>query len=339
MKYSLLTCLFVFLIAPNAILAQTLESLGGQSDSLVVKTAPLRPGPNQTVTVTIESYAIDLDRSTISWSLNNVLTKEGVGIKQFSFKTGKAGSLSNILIMVKTSEDSLIQETLNIHPASLNLIWEAQSYTPPFYKGKAFYPYQGTVKVVAIPNIVTENGGVISAKNLVYTWTINGSVNQNVSGYGKNFIYFVGSIPLKPTTVSVEASSVDKTYLAAGSTSFKPGSPELLFYEDSPLYGILYTKAFSGQVALQNEEIKIAAVPYFIGVEQLAGAGLTYDWQINNESAGVANTNDSLTFRRDKGVAGTALMSLQITNPSKIFQLVKNNLSLDFTKTANVTQF
>lgn len=331
MKHLLLTLGIAVAFIPCVTLAQNLESLGGQSDSLVIETAPLRPGPNQMVTITIESYATDLNRSTVSWFLNNGLAKEGIGQKQFTFKTGKTGSLSNILIVVTTQEGALIQETLNIRPASLDLIWEAQSYTPPFYKGKAFYPYQGTVKVVAIPNIVTENGGKLSAKNLVYTWTINGSVNQAVSGYGKNFINFIGGIPLKPTEVEVEAESIDKVYVASGLTSFTPQPPELLFYEDNPLYGILYNKALAGEVMLRDEEIRIAAIPYFIGVGQRTGAGLTYNWQLNSESAGVDTANDSLTFRRDKGVTGTALVSLEVANPAKIFQFSKNNLSLDFT--------
>jgi hypothetical protein len=154
MKNFFLPLLTLALLTPSLgfINAQSLQSLSGQTNSLVIETDPVRPEPNQTVTVSIESYATDLSRSTISWYLNNVLTKEGTGLKQFTFKTGRAGSVSNILIVVKTSEGALLQETLNIHPASLDLVWEAQSYTPPFYKGKAFYPYQGTVKVVAMPN-------------------------------------------------------------------------------------------------------------------------------------------------------------------------------------------
>ncbi len=332
MKYATLT-LFLSLAISLPLLAgaQALQPLGGdQTDPIIIRTEPSRPIPNQPVTVIIESYATDLNRSDISWFLNNALVQEGVGKKTFSFAAGKSGSLSSILIIIKTSEGAVIQKTFDVRPASVSLLWEAVSYTPPFYKGKALYPYQGTVKVVALPDIVTENGGKINAKNLVYTWKIDGTTSGDQSGYGKNFIVFTGRIPLRSTKVDVEAETLDKTRVATGSTTITPQSPELLFYEDSPVYGVLYNRALTGTVALEHEEIKLAAAPYFLGVNERQGTGLVFDWQLNNQDAGAGTTKDSLAFRYSAGGVGQALVALQVSNPARIFQVASNNLSLNF---------
>lgn len=340
--YSLLALSFLASVGymPFVAHAQSLESLGGQAGgNISVRTIPARPGPNQPVTVTIESYATDLDRAVISWFLNNKLAAEAVGQKTFSFKTGGGGSLSSILIIVKTADGSTLQQSLDVRPASLDLIWEAEAYTPPFYKGKAFYPYEGTVKVVALPDIVTENGGTVNPKSLVYTWKVDGNAAPNVSGYGKNFILFKGAVPLRATSVEVEAASVDKMYAASGKTTFSPVLPQLMFYEDSPLYGVLYNEALGGNVTLANQEIKIAAVPYFIGVKERQDSEVVYKWQLNNQSVRLNGHKDSVAFRQDRGVSGSAVVSLDVSLLGKVFQLASGGLTLSFGDTSTASQF
>ncbi len=341
MKYFSLTFLLlgVVLLVPRATHAQTFQNLGGQQSNINVRTTPPVPGPNQFVTVTIESFATDLDRALISWFLNNKLEKEAVGEKSFLFKTGSLGSVSNILIVIKTTGGETLQQVLNVWPAALDLLWEAQSYTPPFYRGKALYPYQGTVKLVAMPNIVTETGALLNAKNLVYTWKVDGDTVAKLSGYGKNFIFFNGSIPLGSATIEVEAASLDKKYKATGSVALSPQGSEALFYEDSPLYGVLYNKALGGNVVLQNEEIKLTGIPYFIGVRERENAGLTYEWRLNDQVVSGSSAKSGLAFKQGGSAGGTALVALQISNPAKIFQFANDSLSLKFGKTAAANLF
>lgn len=331
MKYLGFTLLLASIIfLGHSTEAQTLQTLGGQTSNLAVRVVPSLPGPNQTVNIFIESYATDLDRAEISWFLNNKPVEKSTGQKSFSFRTGQPGSLSNILIVVRTPDGEVMQHVIDIRPATVDLLWEAESYTPPFYRGKALYPYQGTVRIVAIPNIVTENGGTLNPKNLIYDWKIDGNPVTAVSGHGKNFISFTGSVPLKPTTISVEISSIDQAYAAAGKTILSPVQPGVVFYEDRPLAGVLYNKALTRSVSLANEEMKIAAIPYFSGVLKRDADTLKYDWQINNESILAASDENSLTFRQEKGVAGSSAISLQISNSAKIFQFAQNNLLLSF---------
>jgi len=317
-------------LAPQIVSAQNFEGLGGQSSSITINTSPKRPKPNQLITVSIESFSTDLNRAEISWFLNGTEETGATGRKSFQFETGGPGSVSNILVVVKSPDSGILQQSLNIRPATVDVIWEAQSYTPPFYQGKALYPFQGTVKVVAMPNIVTENGSPLNPKNLVYSWRVNGNPATDASGYGKNYIFFAGGIPLKPAKITVEVSSLDQVYAAEGDTSFSPIQPQIIFYEDNPLLGILYNKALTGRVKLQNQEIKIAAIPYFTGSLYREGRDLSYGWQMNNKPVTTLADGSGLTFRQNSGTAGTASVSLEISNPSKIFQTTRGDLSLSF---------
>lgn len=320
--------------------AQTLESLGGGSNVILnVTVTPPTPGPRQQVSVSVQSYATDLDRSDIAWFLNSKLAAEGTGQKTFSFKTGAAGSLSNILIVAKLPDGSTVQQSLDIRPAFLDLVWEAVSYTPPFYRGKALFPYEGTVKVVAMPDILTDNGGRLNPKNLVYAWSIDGNPVPDVSGFGKNFIFFNGALPFKTVSLSVTATTVDKLYSASGATTLTPQLPYILFYEDSPLYGVLYGNALGSNVPLANPEIRVAAVPYFIGAANRQDSALAYKWQLNNQPIAPGASKDGVTFRQNAGTSGVAQIGLDVSILNKVFQTASGGLSISFGATNQGGQF
>ncbi|MCR4311536.1 MAG: hypothetical protein NUV54_03175 [Candidatus Taylorbacteria bacterium] len=121
MKIVIAIFIFMLSFSVTPLYAQQLQSLGNASGSVFVTANPSRPRPHQTVTVTIESYAMDLDRSTISWYLNSTLKQEALGKKTFTFQTGLLGSVSSILIVIEPPSGAPVQETLVIHPATVDL--------------------------------------------------------------------------------------------------------------------------------------------------------------------------------------------------------------------------
>jgi len=192
---------------------------------------------------------------------------------------------------------------------------------------------------VAMPEILNESGEVVNSQNLVYTWKVDGNPAPDVSGYGKNFIFFNGSIPLRPAKIDVTVTSLDKKYSASGSITLTAQAPFTLFYEYNPIYGILYNKILEGNISLQNAEIKIVGIPYFIGVKTRENAGLSYEWRLNNQIINEGGDTSSLSFKQEGGNVGTALVSLQISNPSKMFQFTTNSLSLTFGQKSTLNLF
>ncbi len=328
MKYAsvVLISLFAVAIPAGPLAAQNLQGLGSNAPNLNVYVSPAHPGPRQQVAVTLESFATDLDRASISWSLNDTAAKQGVGQKSFTFTTGAPGTASRVAVNIITTAGEVWQKTITIYPASVDLVWEAQSYTPPFYRGKALYPYQGTVRIVAMPDIVAAGGTEFDPNNLVYNWQIDGNPAQSASGYGKNVFVFQGGIPLKSNTISVNVSSLDQKYSAEGQTTITPVAPVVFLYDEDPLLGTLFNKALPGIITLQNQEVDLTAIPYFSG--NLKRDSLTYAWQMNNQD--VAGGQSTLAFRQQNGAAGNASVAVQISNPSSIFQTASGSITLSF---------
>lgn len=313
-----------FLLAPLAAAAQ----LGG-GDELVVSLTPERPGAFTSVAVEAESYVADLSRSSVRWILNGEVALEGVGEKRFTFRTGALGSVARLGITAETRDGRVFNKDLIIRPAEVTLLWQAYSYTPPFYKGKALFPFQGTVAVAAIPFFVTESGEKMDARELVYTWEEDGKVVGSASGYGNSLFAFVGGVPMREKTVSVEVGSEDNTLLASAEIVIQPVAPRLLLFENHPRYGILFNKALTNSFALQGDEVRLSAVPFFFEAARRADAALEYLWQANFSPLQGEKAPD-IALRRVSGRAGDATVSLEARRAERSFQGDHTQLTVSF---------
>ncbi|MFA6552322.1 MAG: hypothetical protein WCT19_02360 [Candidatus Paceibacterota bacterium] len=304
----------------------------GGGDTLQVTIIPAHPGPGDQVSIQLEDYSTDLNKASISWFLGTKLSKSGTGQKTFSFTMGNAGSVSTVTILAKTAEGQTLQKIIPLRPAEVDLIWEAQSYTPPFYEGKALFPYQGVVKVVAIPHFTDQNGNELKATTVTYKWTKDGNTVSSMSGYGKNTYYFIGGIPLRPVTIDVEATSEDQKFAAVKSITVSPIKPMVRFYENNPVAGILWGSALQNNFLLNNEEVQISAIPYYFDVASRNDFALNYEWSMNGSPVPNANSNSDIVFRQPGDIQGSTIVGLQVSNSNqdKIFQFGANNVSIVF---------
>src|SRR3989344_8042891 len=150
-----------------------------------VSIAPQNPAPNENVTITLSSFAANLDIVTISWIVNGKTALSGIGIKSFSTTVGGVGTEVRVAAKIMLP-DGQIDKNIILRPSVLALLWQANdSYVPPFYKGKAL-PSSGTeIKVVAMPEIRV-GATTANPKTLSYDWKKNYSNSPADSGYGKN---------------------------------------------------------------------------------------------------------------------------------------------------------
>lgn len=326
---SLIT-LSLFLIftlkAHGQIQSAVLSDIANSAD---ITTIPASPGANENVSVKIESFSFDLNSSEIIWAINGVIKDRGLGKKIFSFKTGNVGSISLIKAVIKTKEGETIEKTLVVRPAGVDILWEADSYTPPFYKGKALYSYQSLVTVIALPNMVNSSGTKINPDNLIYKWTKDGKVLGGVSGYGKSKFSFSKSILSRPDEIEVEVTSTDKKIKASGNIIIEPIEPKTVIYENNPLYGIIYEKAISGEFKLNGNEITLITTPYFFGKNDV-GEAIKYDWRMNGKSINNKPDTRQSTFRNTEGVKGSTKISVDLQNESKELQSAGTGVFLNF---------
>ncbi len=300
---------------------------------------PENPGPNELVNVSISSFSTDLNAASITWKINNKTIKSGKGVKTFSFSTGGFNSTTDLDIVIYTNEGDTVEKSYSITPTNVDLVWQAYGYTPPFYKGKTLFSHQDMIQFVAIPHMKDSSGREISPKNLIYTWTRNGSVAGDYSGYGKNTYTVVGSIISRPLDVSVEVSSPDVNGVGTAEVVASPIEPTVLMYEKSPLYGIQFQKALTNTVELNDaKEITVIGIPYFFGVLNPTNRELSYTWSINN----IPNESDTISttkvFRPLDGTSGFSNISLSITDTSKILQFASSDFNLSFGNKNDATQ-
>lgn len=301
-----------------------------------VETVPAIPGPNEKVMASVQSYGTDLDQATISWYLNGKKELSGKGEKFFYFNTGNSNTTTSLEVVIVTSIGETIRKTFQIKPTTVDIIWQSESYVPPFYKGKALFSWQNRITFVAIPHITNSNGVELNPKTLTYKWTRNGSVMTNFSGYGKNTYTYIPSIISRPLQIEVEVTSTGDD-VAYSQINLAPIDPIIMFYEKSPLYGFLYEKSLGGKVSLKNQkEIEIAVVPFFFGTNSINDPNLPYIWKINGSQIDSDTTKTSRFFRPKEGTSGISNISLSIDNADEVLQSASSNFNLEF-DTTNIT--
>ncbi|MEI6528382.1 MAG: hypothetical protein WCO10_01780 [bacterium] len=331
--FSFLFTLLIIGVLPALSSAQTTNTATPNLNDqfLQISLSPDNPEPGQNYSATISSYVFDLDRSTIRWYVNGQLKKEGSGLKVFYDQAGKSGVATVIRAVATTQDNQTSEISATIVPASVDLIYEAYSYVPPFYKGKALNVNQGSVILAAIPNIM-QNGTKIAAQKLVYTWKKDGTVQGSFSGVGKNTFSFNGSVPIRDVEIEVSVSSPDNSVTASKSLTVPFVSPKILFYEDSPVYGTMFNRAITQTVGLLTDEFSVKAFPYFFSAGFPQSSNLIYNWTMNGQGIETPAVPNLVTFRQDTPGAGNANVGLKISNTARIFQFVENNFSILFQK-------
>ncbi len=300
---------------------------------------PENPSANQNVSASLSSFDTDLNAATITWQVNGKTIQSGKGIKKASFKTGNINTSTKIDIQIVTQQGEKITKSYSIKPTEVDLLWQADGYTPPFYKGKTMFVHQNKITFIAIPHILNSSGKEISPTNLIYKWTRNGVVMEDSSGYGKNTFTMTGSLISRQLDVTVDVTSPDTGAVGFAETLVTPRDPEIYLYEKSPLYGVLFEKALTQTVQLTGKEMGVVAVPLFFGTTYAENPSLSYNWGINGSVVGTDTHTASRIFRQQEGTVGTSHISVSIEHASKILQSMNTGFDLMFgTQTKQTTQ-
>lgn len=325
----ILFCLGIALFQTSFVFAQSFGA------PVFLSIEPKNPGPNQNVTALIESYSTNLNGATISWFINGQLKEKGVGIKTFLFRTDDVGKTTKLLVTAVTVDGFLIEQQLTISPADVEIFWEADSYTPPFYKGKKLYTHQGDIRLIALPRLVNSSGVQINPSNLIYTWKKDGVVQQQGSGFAKQTLSLTGNFITRPALIELEVTSSDGSIKGSARRTLRSTEAEVLVYEESPLYGTKLEKVLEGNFDLPQEEVTLIAVPYFFSVKNPIQA--KYSWLMNSQSVGFGT--NSITFRNETGSVGTSRISVKAENISRILQFGSKNFSVTFGETGGESSF
>jgi hypothetical protein len=311
-----ITTLFVSLCA--IIIGVTTPSLAFAAglDLITFSTSPTVPGPNQEVTVKMQSFAVDLDTAEIIWYLGDDPAMQGIAQKTFTTRTGDFGKPTTLNITIVPLFGETLHKRFVIEPSEVDMLWEARTVVPPFYKGKAIPTYRSHVKVTAIPR---RNSASSNPALFHYKWTYNRIMGLG-DATGMNSVVIPMGYADSPVPVNVEVSMIGSDWKAPEFFNVKGGEAKVVFYEDAPLLGTLFNKGLSRSHLGAGNIFAVRAVPYFFSQDNYTNNELLYTWLVN--SARINQGYDPTRLQLTKSGKGseTFSVSLRVQNPKRILQ-------------------
>ncbi len=294
-----------------------------QSGDVSLSLTPRYPRPNESVSAALSTYASDLDRARITWLLDGRVMIEAFGQKSFSFTAPAAGSRTLLQARIEAADGSLIEKTIAISPAAIDLLWQGvDSYVPPFYKGKALVPTEGSYKIVAIP----ANG---SAKNFAYRWEQDGKTSVTFSGFGKSSYTFKNTYLETENEINVTVSDLAGNGIGTGTTTVRPSEPHITFYAKDPISGQHLPRAIGNGFFIPEGGAIISAEPYFFSPKDLESPDLQMSWYLNGAPIS-SDVKNEIGIKPESGSEGSARIRLTVKNLKRLFLNREKQIDVTF---------
>lgn len=331
--YILVICMFGLFL-----LIFTTSSANAQSSAVTISATPINPGPGDEVLISLNGPSSDLLKASISWYFDGELKLSRVGEDAVRITAGDVGKSIVVRADIVFEGGQTTSRSITIKTTEVNILYEAVSYVPPFYKGKALNVTGGLVKFTAIPNLVDKNGNKVDPNNIIYKWEQKGIELTGASGLGNQSIVLESPTSnLDTLQITVNAVSQNGLYSARKTIRVPLRNPELLFYESSPLQGVLYNKAYtlsSDGISVDKASIVLRAEPYYFSSDDVILGKLAYRWKIQGENVNIPRDKQGmeLEIRSDgiKGVVEVALNILSNNLPFRVFQEASSKVKLNF---------
>ncbi len=310
----------------------------GIEEQLSVDIVPEIPQPGKDVTITIQTFGVDTNTNFYTWTINGRESLKGFGEFRFTFKAGRAGELSNVKVKIDPSVGMTIERSFTFNPVDVDFLWQANTYTPPFYKGKALYTPESEVTLVALPNMVIQNRRINPA-DIVYNWKVNYDLKFPSSGFGRNSFKYKGPIINRDDSIQTEVYAVsNRNVKGRNSLVLNRVNPQVLFYEDHPTLGILFNKNIEGDVTLGSKEFRLVAYPFHFSTPDRS-MNTTFRWFLNDSPLNIQNKQSSTVFRRTDEESGVSSVAVVVGNPTHILQKASALVNVIYDKTSNTTPF
>lgn len=201
--------------------------------------------------------------------------------------------------------------TTRVASGEVEIIVEAYTYTPAFYKGRSEPTSGNLMRAIAIPLGV-------DAGNFTYLWSLNG---QPLRGQGQVVTF---SAPIGNNfTLGVTVLN-NGIFWSEKSEAIALSNPEVIFYEQNALRGI-------GTIAIKNDfyligaEASITAEPFFVG--QGSQNTLQGKWSIDDQEVTTTDWR-KLTFIRPEEPNTKYLVELNIFNRVNLSEEASNSFNL-----------
>jgi hypothetical protein len=287
--------------------------------------SPQNPLPKSSVSLTLESYSFNVDTAIITWKVNGAVVARGEGEKTISVKTGGVGEGVRVNVTAENADGSSIEQTININPSSVVLLFEApKSYVPPLYEGRSLPSDGALVRVTALPQI-SDNGSPVPPSMLSYSWYLNDSIIPGVSGRGKQS----ASIRLDYMENKNEIKVLARSPL--GNTGTKtitvlPHALMPLLYVYDPVLGSDFNKAVERRFEA-TKDFTLSLEPFYVSQKEQKNP--VFSWFLD----GLPTTplgGRILALHPQENSYGSKMLTIKVTGPDKRIQKTETGLELIF---------
>lgn len=300
-------------------------------DLIYISTNPETPAPNQDVQVMVESYAIPLTSAKIIWYIDGVALKEGIAEKVFNTRTKDFGVPVTIDIVILTADGTRYDKQIVLKPEEVDLLWEANTYVPPFYKGKALPTYKSTVKVTAIPRF---NSLSSNPSEYYYKWSMNRTTGLGEALSKNSTVLQVGWADSR-MPVSVDVTIPGSDFKATAIQYIPVTEARTQFYELAPLLGIQFHRAISGTVVTNGTDFRLRVVPYYFSNENYETGELNYKWKTDAGTLPATDNPNMLVLEKKGTAAEATTILLEVQNRKRILQVANTRAVISFTEETN----
>ncbi len=317
-------------MAALLVLAYTAPIVNAQNPpSLVnmeVTAKPAIPKPFDQVELTVKSYNVSLATALITWKVDGQVVRSSRGAQSHTITAGPIGSATAVEIVAE-NEGRTVTTSYILRPQYVGIAWEAQTYTPILYRGKALHAPSSSIRVTALPVLVNRSGIELSEDDLQYTWSIHRSVQPQLSGYGKQSVVVENSRILQPLDIAVEVRSRDNTLVAANNVRIPVSQPQILLYEQNPVLGVRYARALGNEYAISAREATLVAEPYHLSTPVRDDASLVFDWRVGAQRI---EARGLITLRPEGVGAGRVPLSLVMQSRNEPLQSARTTVQVLF---------
>ncbi len=292
-----------------------------QNNPSTLSFSPQYPEPNEEVTVTLNDYSIDTSGAIITWFIDGKEVTEAKNERQIIYIAGALGDSNTITALTVLPNGTTLRAEKEIRPVRIDMLIEANTQVPVFYKGRSIPAVGGEVQVTAL--LFTGAPGDPQAYS--YRWKMDGKILGGGSRFGKNSISFTADFE-REVLVAVDILDTDGSVVASENTYIPLVQPELYFYEVNPLRGISEI-AMTNNFILVGDEIKVRAEPYFIDTSLFANNPLQ-EWKLNQKKIiNPSPDQQELTLRRS-GDRGSFSLEYHIRNLKQLLQGIKGAITI-----------
>ena len=331
-RKSIFALTILYALLPTFASAQyQLFGLPGVERTAIMTFTPDHPSPGDTIHLTVASPVIDVSNATIAWYLNGKAVASGAGLTETDITASKLGE--QMLVEVDVSNENVnAVATATIIPTEVDLLFDSVVYTPPFYFGRALPAMGSRLRLQALARFKKSDGTFVADKDITFTWTKNGARVPHASGKGFSSLEVEGPIANSLANILVKATA-DGGFEGGANVQVASAKPFLMLYEDNPLYGYLYNRAIEPKSFSTQDEMTIAAVPFFAIASNPNDPTLRYDWTVNDTHVDATSTvRNEITLGAKEG--GLAKIGVDVTSDSDIFFTLSGKWQFLFSPTS-----